>query len=380
VKVFSLTYNNEIAKKEVLVMFWLILCSELITKYLFYYTEEFHRIGLITKVIIGCYCIKAFFIKDFNSNLNKWIVFFFITGLIGALTLSSDIALQLRMRNFIFSILKYLFPLFIYIHFIKKLEIDTKKELVKHLGYAIIINACLILFSILFKIEIFKSYVNTDRFGYDGYFFRSWTASYVYLIAIISFLHFKTKFFKILLVIAILSGLVLGTKLFYLGLALILTYQFFKYKLYYNKAVLVSIFTSLLALCFTYNFLLKKIFKVLYAVYLKEGLVTTFFSYRNLTFKETIIPYVNEYWSFLNYIFGSGDNNHNYSEIGIIDIYLMFGVMGMLFVNLFYYQVFKKKPILFFVFFLGVFFSGNFFHNPTVTFSYFFALAYLCEK
>lgn len=364
--------NSNIIKYELVIILWLIILSEGLTKYFFYYSDGFHRIGLIVKGLIYVYCSKAVFTNKNFVKENKWLVLLFVTSFIGALALKNT-NFQASIFNFFISFIKYSFPVFLYLNFIKKTDVSIKRFFLKHIAYAVLLNIFFCVLGLIFKIEFFRSYPFSDRFGYDGLFFRSWTASYFYLIAIIAFLNIDKKIFKLALYLAIGFGLFLGTKLAFLGILLILIYHVFKKNWHKEKSKALIVISGFIILIVSFKIWFSRLFNVILNVYKEDGLITAFFSHRNVSFKNVIVPYVKESWSSLNYLFGSGDNYFIYSEMDIIDVFLMFGLFSILFIYTYYYKMFGNKYMLFLTFFIGVFFSGNFFNNSTATFLFFFA-------
>jgi hypothetical protein len=102
-------------------------------------------------------------------------------------------------------------------------------------------------------------------------------------------------------------------------------------------------------------------------VYKEYGLVSTIFSLRdNLLINA--LNYIEKYWSCLNYLFGGIDYSNIRSEFGVFDLFLAFGVLGLVlysyFLNAFFFQRTRENSYVFNVFFVDYrSFVGRSFHK-----------------
>jgi hypothetical protein len=116
-------------------------------------------------------------------------------------------------------------------------------------------------------------------------------------------------------------------------------------------------------------------------VYKEYGLVSTIFSLRdNLLINA--LNYIEKYWSCLNYLFGGIDYSNIRSEFGVFDLFLAFGVLGLVlysyFLNAFFFKG-QEKIVLYLMFSLLIIeaLSGGLFTNILPMILFYFTSQYL---
>jgi hypothetical protein len=232
------------------------------------------------------------------------------------------------------------------------------------------VNNLLIITSFIFGIALFKTY-SGDRWGYNGLFMASANSTYFYLMAILYFLirypkkYFKNSLFWLSLVACFLNG----TKSIYFGILLFGLISLASFKIPKKKKLIfivgVFIFGALsIFLLFTSELFTKIIHE--------EGWVTAILSYRDELFIERTLPYLQENWNIWQYFTGGLSDPFIRPQMEIIDLFLYFGVLGMLLYlyiflkNYFNFNLNNQQRAFFVVLFLVPVISGNFFYNASV--------------
>jgi len=104
----------------------------------------------------------------------------------------------------------------------------------------------------------------------------------------------------------------------------------------------------------------------------ERGLLSVFLSFRDILLVRDLMPYINENWTFINYLFGGVHDISTQSEMGFIDLFYYWGILGgILYLVIYYnsYFTFKFNYILwFFITALTfvIFIAGNFFFYSTI--------------
>ncbi|MDW5289007.1 hypothetical protein [Formosa sp. PL04] len=181
-----------------------------------------------------------------------------------------------------------------------------------------------------------------------------------------------------------MTSMLVGTKTIYLFNLLFVLYLSFRY---FNAYIIIfSVILFLGTTVFYFPFfmdLFKTNFRVLYDVYINNGLLTMLFSYRDQSISEILIPYIEQYWGFFNYIFGGAQFDWGRTEIELIDLFWFFGAFGSLLYLSFFYSIFLqlffkdkdlKIPMTFLL--ICVVLAGSFFTNSPVI-PYFIALYFM---
>ena len=200
-----------------------------------------------------------------------------------------------------------------------------------------IINSFLIIIGLIFDVNIFSSFPGSSRFGYSGLFTKSGESVLLYLLLIV---YFYAKFLKgksILPVIYfILIAILSGKKIALLIIPLLFTIHFClrsKYKVYFSIIGLfiisIIIFFKRAILDFLFNS-----FPFWEKILIEKGIWAVITSTRNLNLLKTQ-TFVENNWSFVNYIFGGVDYNNSKIEIDPLDLFMFFGFVGGIFYLLF---------------------------------------------
>ena len=116
-------------------------------------------------------------------------------------------------------------------------------------------------------------------------------------------------------------------------------------------------------------------------VYRKDGLITALLSGRNIYFEKKIFPLIFEYWQLPNLLIGGQDVTAFYSEMGFIDVFLFFGIIGTIlylyvFYKLFMLLNFQKDFKIFFGVCLSLIIAtaGHFFESGIATIHFVFLI------
>lgn len=269
------------------------------------------------------------------------------------------------------NLLKYLFPLLLFAYFnINKLNTEAKKALQKIFESLVVFNCILIVLGFLFEISVLKTYLSY-RFGYNGLLVTSATGSYITLIALFYFLYKKNVAFildyKVILIIA--SGLLIGTKSVYFGIGLILILYFILYTSKRHKILGTGIMLLILISGSYYTIHYWGQFNLIMK---NEGLFTSILSYRDLLFTNKTVPFINQNWIISNYFFGGVNDITTRPQMGFIDLFYFFGILGSLYYLYLYSTNYMKykftREYLLFLCFISVIIAiaGNFFLNSSV--------------
>lgn len=268
---------------------------------------------------------------------------------------------------------KFLFLIMLSLYFnAHTLDADTQKTLLEVFELLIVINSLLVIAGLLFDISFFQTYL-FGRFGYNGLFIASYTASYVYIIALFYFLlTFREGFLKNWKVrLVIVAVILLGTKSAYIGLfATMLVYVFFYLKLAPIKKKIMATGISLIVIGIAYFFFFEN--GIFHELRQEKGMVTSLLSLRDELFLERTLPFVQSQWSGINYLFGGLSDLTTRSQMGIVDLFYFWGFLGgCLFLWVFYrtyftFQITKADLFLILTLSIIVGLAGNFFENASI--------------
>lgn len=316
----------------------------------------------------------AIMVAAFSLCLKYWkslkmFVALAVIFLIGQWTISNGFQ-----QEIVVSFGKFLFPLVLFLYFSKNpLNTEDYKWFFKTFEILILINSALITIGFLFDIDLFRTYRYGNRFGHSGLMIVSATATYVYSIGCFYFLlqlkdrfltHWKSLFF-------IFSMLLLGTKSVYLCLFVsLIVYVFFYLKISKKTKTILLATGSLLAIVAFYIFFFQ--WGLFNEIRQSEGFLTSFLSARDKVFIERTLPFIQQEWSWFNYLTGGINDLETRSQMGIIDVFYFWGIVGGLLYLYMYYKSFatfkinKSISILMITLFTIVFLAGNFFENASV--------------
>lgn len=343
----------------------LFFSTESISKVYKYYFNVDLEIQKFTKLIVLCYLVFSLFkAKDIKA---KYLIFaVFSSFILGQLFTKSPFEFSI-----IVFFLKYIFPLLLLFYFKEKpLHQKHKNKLFKIFEKVIAFNTIFVFLGFIFSISFFKTY-NGDRFGYNGFLVNSSTSSYIYVISLFYFLNaYKQKlFFKPIGVFILIGSLLIGTKTIYFSLFIIILYYLIVFTKKKQEIVLVSI--GLIALII-FGYLSFFQFGIFNRIRVSDGFLTTFLSYRNYSFINDTLPYIQMNWGAVNYLFGGVNDFSLKSEMGFIDLIFFFGILGAIIYIYSYLKAFlnfkiEKIPALFLLVLISIIFiAGNFFTYSNV--------------
>lgn len=355
--------------------FVLIIVSDFHYKLLFRELINGAKFTLISKLIIGTGLILILVKLTENNDLKRkilpitlLILCAVISFLIGNETSVSIGAAVYMQAQYLFGLL----TIFFFLNHYKDVEWIYLERLIQAF---IILNAVLILISFIYDIAIFKTYI--ARFGYNGLFKSTSEATYFYMFSIILYLKKPKSLIKnLFLFLVITSAVMVGSKTIYfflIGVAIYFTAIAFKNKIRYNNTLSIIVVIMLSSLC------LILLFKVilpmntrLYALYEREGLITTFFSLRNIHFMNALDS-VKVNFEIVNYLFGGMHYINKTTEMGLVDLFLSFGLIGS---GIYIYAILKNLPktlstdvkVYLGIIVLAIVLRGNFLYFPSVVY------------
>lgn len=371
--------NSQIQNKWCIVFFIILIFSDFITKISFvYFDNVLERFAGIVKLIFEGIMIY-FLIK--NKKINQALFLgliltatFFIINIREIIT-HSLLNFSIYIQN-IYYANRYLY-IFIFIAFLKLDDIDASlnEVFVTMFKKVMYFNSVLIIIGFLFKIELFRSYVYTTRFGYDGIFSKHGEAVYYYMffISILYYKYIQNKTLNNLLKIIIISiiSISLGKKAMLLFLFLItISHIIFVLKKGKSLGLVLTLITG--CLFFFKNAILNLLFKIS-TFWEQEYLSNGFWSMITSIRSELFINFVNHIhlnWDLLNYLFGMGTYQEHKVEFEFVDVFMFFGLIGIVvYIYLFKKYFYKKGSIisayLLFTILITSFFSGALFISVT---------------
>src|SRR5690554_486772 len=379
------------------ILFLLFVLSDFISKTgAFYYNSLIHT----SQIIKGLFQIFAlgFIIKNYHFK-DRFL--YFGTGLLllfhglGLLFLNSEFSFLSNLKSNVHILNWYLFVFLLILAFRsyeRTLKIDFSNSLrflrLCFVGY-FYANLITAFIGALTNFELFSSYLYSDRFGFNGLMRNVTHASYIVIIYIIYFYYqykqVATKANLLHLLSAVFFVFLLATKAAFLFLLLFIIYVVYqKNKKFFIGLLLLIGVTSFLLKDFVLNQLLPKYFAPLNEVYESQGIIAMLTSLRSEQFTELFLPYISENWVFANYLFGGFDSSLRKIEFELIDLWLTFGLLGiLLYLFLFFKYAFpidwiKNHTLIFLLFFI-VFLAGSFFSSvPVIT--VFFVLYLLTSR
>jgi len=267
---------------------------------------------------------------------------------------------------------RYFFFLTIVLFFADFQEIYLKKLklIFKFWELFLWINSLLILVAVGLELSIFATYKG-ERWGYNALIMASSNSTYFYLVALLYFfLRFPQTYFKYALFwLSLIAALCTGTKSIYLGvllmgLVVLLTLHLSK-KIKWFLALGI-IFLGIASMFFLFSS------KVFTAIIEKDGWLSAILSYRDELLLEDTIPYIQENWKTIHYFIGGLSQPLVRPQLELIDLFLYFGVFGMLvylyvfFKNYFSFRLLTREVILFTILLMVPLITGNFFYNASV--------------
>lgn len=375
------------------ILFLLFVLSDFISKAgAFYYNSLIHT-SQITKGLFQLFAV-GFIVK--NNHFKDRFLYVGIGLLLsfhclGLLFLDSEFSFLNNLKSNVHIINWYLFVFLLILAFRsyeRTVKLDFSKTIyflrLCFVGY-FYANLIAAITGFLIDFELFSSYPYSDRFGFNGLMRNVTHASYIVIIYIIYFYYqYKqsaTKRNLFHLLSALCFVFLLATKATILFLLLFFAFIVYKKnKLFFAGLLLIMGITPFILKDFLLNQLLPKYFAPLAEVYENQGMLPMLTSLRSEQFTELFLPYVSENWGFANYLFGGFDNSLRKIEFELVDLWLTFGLLGiLLYLFIFFKYAFpivwiKKHSLVLLLFFI-VFLAGSFFSSvPVITVFFVFYL------
>ena len=366
---------KKILRSNLIKIFILFIFSfDLLTKIIIVYDfEGFRRYSAIPKAIleIGLF---YFIIKDkkFNNKIMLCALFLLLITLLNTLILVNDISIEILIVKG-YTLNKYLF-LFLFSSVFLMIK-DNKKILYQIRNVLLVVgfvNSLFIIIGLFSEIELLRAYPNSQRFGYNGLFLKTSEASYFYILLIITtYQGYANNYLnKITFYIFLLSSLLIGTKVVWVFILLLIGVHFLLHrkKEIRNTFIAISI-SGLLIVVFLRDSLVKLVVNMFSfgpSIYEEYGFLTVITSTRDLLFINAY-KYVTEEWTIINYLFGGANLREIGVEFEFVDIFLYFGIFGLAIFLVGVKSIFLQKEntkiglFLFYSFMIVVFFAGNFF-------------------
>ena len=327
--------------------------GDILRRISFFVNADFTRYTTLSKVVFIIISIPfmIYYKRKIATNFLKkkvllvmFILFLFF--LIGHISISKDVSFSSVYNNFEY-FAKYLFFPFLLFLFLNIRE-DEKviNELLKIFEFFFFVNLLAIIVGFYFEIRVFQTYYFGTRFGYKGIYSNSGQTSIFFILMIFYYIHKllfqnfnKWTLAKLLLIISV--SFLIGTKRIYLFIPILTLYYLFFLK-GIRKLITLKIFAVYLVISFVFFDKIKliagKTYSLFYEIYEQNGFFSSFTSYRSNLIQEIVSERVVEKWGFLNYFFGGLDFSKGRSEMGFIDLFLFFGVIGLI-SYLFFYKI-----------------------------------------
>ncbi|MFK2819100.1 hypothetical protein U0L90_03160 [Flavobacteriaceae sp. LMIT009] len=274
---------------------------------------------------------------------------------------------------------KYLYVFFFIMAF-SALDEEKRKNLLIQIKDVVIligiVNGFFMFFGLFSQWEILKAYPFSNRFGYNGFFVKTSEASYLYILLIIAtyFDYLVKRTNGILCLYFIFIAFLLGTKAIWIfvGLVILLHFLYNESKVV-KKGFIIGLTSAVIVTLFFWTKFIELIINVFpygSKMYQEHGIITILLSTRDILLINAIDFFkINGTW--LMYLFGGNNLRDIGVEFEFIDIFLFFGLLGLIVYALlikrsFFHPLSKNtynqhKLLLFLSLMLVAFFAGNFF-------------------
>lgn len=267
-----------------------------------------------------------------------------ICFLIGQLFLGMSFT-ELNFMENVSTLFKYFFPLILYLLAIDIIAYDRyPRPLLKVYKLVLTINSALIFIGFFTGNKFLQTYPGIYRFGYDGLILAQNEASFIFIFAIatVYYRRFYLKINEYFFWIILIPSLIVATKAVYIFIVLLFVFHLIKRislkKLLTYGASLLT-FGYFLFYSFANKILINSYDIFIYG-YNRGGLLYALLSGRDLFFKSKLKPLLFEHWSVPNLFFGGQDVIAHYIEMGFIDLFLFFGIIGFSIYLYIYYRLF----------------------------------------
>ena len=378
------------------IIFIAFFLDDAINKYSIYYDQfQLKNVVLFIKIpIITFLVIAIVFSKNSKAySLMFGVVLLVINFIIGNYSLSTKHTEFVDLLYNNFKTLVWYLMIFIFIGFYhvvnKNLVHQNLKKLLYFIDYFVLFQCLSVLIGLVTDVYYFKSYGNS-RFGYSGIFINVMQGNYIYILLLLIYLFkiFKDNTLrdKLFFCCLIVFSSFIGTKNILLFNVLLINYYLYNtfnfIRISKINKMLCGIISAIGVLIGIYFIVLKS---NLYNILVEKGIFNSITSNRYSLVKDSFIPFVQEKWSFLNYIFGGAYFHLNRMEFEILDFIWFFGILG----TIIYFSLINKYliKIKYFVncmplLFLTLIFSltGSFFSSLTTVLVFTILIIYILEN
>ncbi|PCI07043.1 MAG: hypothetical protein COB73_08925 [Flavobacteriaceae bacterium] len=362
--------SENLATLVVLFFLPLVLATDFIYKVSAGVTRYTFSLKGVIVVVLGFFVLRKVLLSKQYKTLGLLLI-------LVAFNIISNYTLNLDQQAIYYSLYMqslFLFGLIIVVFFQQFYDSFKVKPVLNLLKLIIVLNFVLILIGYFFEAPFFKSYSN--RFGINGMFKSNAEASYFYMLAITLFYIYKGKFSYFFLITCVLSSLFCGSKTLYFFLLISSVYfVFIKIKSRIERkyfGVFMTVFfivaISLISLGILY---IIENNEVLNRVYTDNGLITAFFSYRDVLIVD-VINEVTERWHLIHYFIGGIGAVSYTTQTDFVDLFLNYGFIGTSIYLFIYFRTIysysnKKIILLLIPVILSILLRGNFLHYPSVS-------------
>lgn len=379
-------------RKIAYILFVLIIGSDVLSSIAYNLNFSFYNFGLFIKIPIEFF-LFFYSLKFIKGDITIWVIgALFLIWLIGLsvnyfnvdmLTthlehngIYLDTDSDVYSASFkVFNRYIFVFALAVILHMYSENKgfVVNIKQLFE--GFIIVNSICIILGAI-FDISMFSAYNPGDkiteyvpRYGYKGLLYGANEVTGIYFLSLAHYyreiLTYK-RLKKILpFFIILISSFLTGAKAAPLGMLLVSA--FYVYKYFRKTFFFVFVPTVILATIIAFTRYIDDIMEILSTISTSDSLLTIITSGRS-DYVISNYNFINDQWTFLNYIFGDGSL---YSEMDFFDLYFFFGLGALLYLALYiktfirYERSGNGLPILILMFFLA-FLNGHIIQSAVV--------------
>lgn len=302
--------------------------------------------ALLYGTVYGCCVISAFFLK---KRIPKH--FLYTWFIIGSISVCNEVIFLLSdLNDFdlinsvasgqIFTNIRFTFPI-LFLGVWTSLENSTtySANFLKLLYNIILFNSLLVSIGVIFDLSLFKSYLNSERWGYSGLISSVYSVIFSCIFLISSMDNSKFDIKQILLIISLLMS---GTKSGILCLILILFIIVIKSLKF--RQLIFTVITLLFAFSSSWLPIVVSYSPFWNRVYFEYGTWGVISSIRNKNLTEFIN--IVENYSVYNWILGGGARFEDFwVEILPADIFLFFGAVGLCVLCWFYFRLIRSWSV-----------------------------------
>lgn len=361
----------------------LFFIYDFIVKILVHYSaiSSFYNYVIVFKAIIIIIVLTPKKHRHIDSSYLYSIIGLTLSFIITKLFLFNKIELL----DFLFNgyyFLSSILPL-CFVFLISKIEYSILRKQLFGIILFLLVSSVFVLVGLLFEIEIFRTYFRSFRYGFSGLLLYHHEVGFIYFILLnLLYYRYKKKSTVLnlsLLIFILMMSLVIGTKK-----TLFLTTLFFVFLTIDNlrklKTLLIITFSGIIG-TIVFSEVLKKYFVFFYKIYEENGFLNSLLSYRNKLLTENLYPYVSENFNIKDVLFGWPLFKNYRSEMEFFDLFLFFGIIGVISYFLFFKKILigksKQTNFMIFALLIATIFSGNLFISVNVMVMMYLATLYM---